>query len=310
MTDTRALEANENAIEIRGLRKHFPGFDLGPLNLTVPRGSIYGFVGPNGAGKSTTIDLIFGMGRQDAGSIRVAGLDSVADEVSLKQRAAYVSPELEFLTWGKVRNAIRFVRGFYPGTWDDAYCTTLLDTFQIDPAAKIATLSFGSRIKVALILALARRPEVLVLDEPTTGLDAVAKRELFSQLLSLMEDGGHSILISSHSLGDVERFADRIGIINDGMMLHEGATHEVVGRYCLVDVSLPSGAAFRPAPGLTLIRSRSERIRVLVDTELNGHDHLKQQGADSFEETPLTLEDLFVALMQKPTPGDTANADR
>ncbi len=290
----------ENAIEIRGLRKQFPGFTLGPLDLTVPRGSIYGLVGPNGAGKSTTIDLIFGMGRPDSGSIRVAGFDSVGDEIALKQRAAYVSPELEFQTWGKIRNAIRFVRGFYPDTWDDTYCAALLDTFQIDPAAKVATLSFGSRIKVALILALARRPEILILDEPTTGLDAVAKRELFAQLLALMEDGGHSILISSHSLGDVERFADRIGIIDNGVMLHEGAMHEVIDRYCLVDVSLPIGADFRAAPGLTLIRSHAGRVRVLVDTELNGHDQLKHQGADAFAETPLTLEDLFVALMQKP----------
>ncbi|MCB1235781.1 MAG: ABC transporter ATP-binding protein [Verrucomicrobiae bacterium] len=308
MTDPN--HSSENAIEIRGLRKHFPGFDLGPLNLTVPRGSIYAFVGPNGAGKSTTIDLIFGMGRQDAGSVTVAGLDNVADEVALKKRAAYVSPELEYLTWGKVRNAVRFVRGFYPETWDDLYCAELLDTFEIDPDAKIATLSFGSRTKLALVVALARRPEILVLDEPTTGLDAVAKRDLFAQLLALMEDGGHSILISSHGLGDLERFADRVGIIHEGMMLHEGSMHEVVARYRLVDVSFAAGGQFEAAPGLTLIRGHGGRVRVLVDTERDGHEALKKQGAGDFEETELTLEDLFVALMKKPDRAPSASASK
>ena len=110
----------DHAIQIRGLRKHYPGFDLGPIDLDVPRGSIFGFVGPNGAGKSTTIDLMFGMGRVDAGAIRMLGLDAAADEVMVKTRTAYVGPELEYANWGKIHKAIRFVRGFYPATWDDA----------------------------------------------------------------------------------------------------------------------------------------------------------------------------------------------
>jgi ABC-2 type transport system ATP-binding protein len=134
----------QNAIEIHGLRKHYSGFDLGPLDLDIPRGSIFGFVGPNGAGKSTTIDLMFGMGQPDAGSISMLGLDHQKDEIAIKKRSAYVSPELEFSNWGKIHKAIRFVRGFYPDTWDDAYCAKLLDTFQLDPSDRIGTLSFGS----------------------------------------------------------------------------------------------------------------------------------------------------------------------
>lgn len=211
-----------NAIEIRGLRKHYPGFDLGPLDLDVPRGSIYGFVGPNGAGKSTTIDLMFGMGQIDAGSVRMLGMDAEADEVAVKERAAYVGPELDYANWGKIGNAIRFVRGFYPKTWDDDYCARLLDSFGLDSDAKIMALSFGSKTKLSLLLALSRRPELLVLDEPTTGLDAIAKQELFSQLLELVEDSERTILISSHNLADLERFADHVGIINEGLLLHSG----------------------------------------------------------------------------------------
>ena len=102
------------------------------MDLTVPRGAIYGLIGPNGAGKTTAIDMIFGLGRNDAGTIRVLGLDHRADEVAFKQRAAYVGPDLNFQFWGRVGKAIRFVRGFYPG-WDDAYCAELMRVFQLGP---------------------------------------------------------------------------------------------------------------------------------------------------------------------------------
>src|SRR3954469_2321188 len=120
----------ENAIEIRGLKKAYPKFQLGPLDLTVPSGAIYGFVGPNGAGKTTTIDLIFGMGAKDAGSIRVMGLDHLQDEVAVKRQVAYVGPDLLFQPWGRVHKVIRFVRGFYP-SWDDSYCERLMRTLDL-----------------------------------------------------------------------------------------------------------------------------------------------------------------------------------
>lgn len=146
----------EAALEIRGLRKSFSRFQLGPIDLTVPRGAIYGFVGPNGAGKTTTIDLIFGMGRKDAGAIRVAGFDHLKDEVEVKRRVGYVGPDLDYRQWGRVGRVLQFVKGFYPG-WDEAYCNHLLDIFRLHRRDRILTLSFGARIKLALVLALSRR---------------------------------------------------------------------------------------------------------------------------------------------------------
>jgi ABC-2 type transport system ATP-binding protein len=172
-----------NAIEIRGLEKAFPAFALGPLDLTVPAGAIYGFVGPNGSGKTTTIDLIFAMGAKDAGSIRVLGLDHLRDEVAMKRQVAYVSPDLMFHPWGRVRKVIQFVRGFYP-TWDQAYCERLMTSLDLGADDKISTLSFGARIKLSLLLALAWRPKVLILDEPTVGLDAISKQAVFAELLA------------------------------------------------------------------------------------------------------------------------------
>src|SRR5262249_54881339 len=171
-----------NAVEIRGLRKSFPQFALGPLDLTVPEGAIYGLVGPNGAGKTTTLDAIFGIGGKDGGSITVLGLDHLRDEVAMKRQVAYVGPDLTYVSWGRVEKAIRFVRGFYP-TWDDACCERLLQTFQLDWRDRIATLSTGNKARLSLLLALSWKPKLLVLDEPMLGLDAIARHAIFSELV-------------------------------------------------------------------------------------------------------------------------------
>src|SRR5258708_26231195 len=167
------------------------------------------------------------MARNDAGTIRVLGFDHRAEGVQLKQHTAYTSPELNFQVWGKIGKAIRFVRGFYPG-WDDTYCAALMKVFHLGAGDRIATLSSGAKTKLSLLLALARRPDVLILDEPVSGLDAISKQQLFSELLKAVEDGQRTVLISSHNLSDLERFADHIGLLKNGKLLLEGRTDEVV----------------------------------------------------------------------------------
>jgi ABC-2 type transport system ATP-binding protein len=287
-----------NAIEIRGLVKRYPSFTLGPLDLTVPRGAIYGLIGPNGAGKTTTIDMIFGMGRNDAGQIHVLGFDHRADEVALKRCAAYVSPELNFQVWGKVGKAIRFVRGFYRN-WDDTYCAALMKAFHLDAGDKIVTLSFGARTKLCLLLALARRPEVLILDEPTAGLDAVSKQQVFAELLKAVEDGERSVLISSHGLSDIERFADHVGMIKNGKLLLEGRTDEVVDRYRLVEFFSENGTEFHNRDGFIVLRHDENRWHALLDQDSDAQTWLQSRGAKNISLTRLTLEDLFVALVKE-----------
>ena len=287
-----------NAIEIRGLVKRFSAFQLGPLDLTVPRGAIYGLIGPNGAGKTTAIDLIFGMGRNDAGQIRVLGFDHRADEVALKQRAAYVSPELNFQIWGRVGKAIRFVRGFYPG-WDDAYCAALMREFHLADTDRIATLSFGAKTKLALLLALARRPEVLILDEPTTGLDAVSKQQVFAELLKAVAGGERTVLISSHGLSDIERFADHVGMIKDGKLLLEGHMDEIVERFRYAEFFSADGEKFTSRPGLTLLQRDGNRWHALLDQNSDAPGWLQTHAVQNLTLTRLTLEDLFVALVKE-----------
>lgn len=287
------------ALEIRGLVKRYAKFTLGPVDLTVPRGAIYGLIGPNGAGKSTLIDLVFGIGGNDAGSIRALGLDHRLDEVALKHRVAYVSPDLNFATWGRIGKAIRFVRGFYPD-WDDTYCAALLSSFGLSESDKIATLSFGARTKLSLLLALSRRPALLVLDEPTTGLDPVSKQQVFGELLQAVSDGERSVLISSHGLGDIERFADHVGLIKEGRLLLEGRTDEIVDRYRLVEFFSPGTAITSLPAGLTVLRRFDDRIHALLDQQSAASAWLEARPAASASFTRLTLEDLFIALVKEP----------
>jgi len=291
--------ATDNAIEIRGLRKHYAAFDLGPLDLDIPRGSIFGFVGPNGAGKSTTIDLMFGMGQADGGTIRMLGLDAIGDEVAVKQRAAYVGPELEYGNWGKIRHAIRFVRGFYPDTWDDSHCAELLERFQLKPDEKIGTLSFGSKTKLALVLALPRRPELLVLDEPTTGLDAIAKRQLYSLLLEIVKDTRRTVLVSSHNLADLERFADHVAILNKGKLLHTGPMDRVIEKFRVADLTLPGGGNPAEIPGVTVIQRQGDRVRILIDLDAGGMEQLRALGSGDLMPMTVDLEELFISLLKK-----------
>jgi ABC-2 type transport system ATP-binding protein len=286
---------NTNAIEIRGLKKSFGRFQLGPLDLTVPQGAIYGLIGPNAAGKTTTLDLIMGMGDADAGSITVLGLDHRRDEVAMKLQVAYASPAVSYLAWGKVWKLIRFVRGFYP-SWDEAYCEQLLLNLQVIPEAAISTLSFGTRVKLGLILALSWRPKIMILDEPTAGLDAVSKKQIFSELLAAMQNEERTVIISSHGLSDLERFADNIGMIKNGQLLLEGPTSELMERFQLVDFVSADGAFTPPRKGFFIQKHEGDRWQALVDTRKNSLESLAALGARQTSATPVTLEDVFVAL--------------
>ncbi len=286
---------NTPAIQLQGVTKSFPGFSLGPVNLTVPRGAIYGLIGPNGSGKSTTLDLLFGMGLPDGGSMSVAGYDALRQEREMKLRATYVSPDTQFTVWGTVGKAIAFVQGFYPH-WDTGMCERLLDLFRLGRSEKIALLSFGARTKLSLLLALCPQPEVIVLDEPTTGLDPEARKFLFEELLRFVADENRTVLISSHQLSDLERFADHIGILSQGTLICEGQTAEFVQRYQLVEYSLEDHFAIPNMPGFMGRKSHSSLQQAVVDLAMHPVSTLQARGLTIHSQTELPLEDIFIAL--------------
>ncbi len=289
---------NDTAVCIQRLVKRFKTFTLGPLNVDVPLGAIYGFIGPNGAGKTTTIDLIMGMGHEDSGSITVLGLDHRKDEAAMKARIGYVSPEVSFNAWGKVKRVVGFYRSFYP-TWDDAYCEELMHRLKLNWQDRIATLSFGSRTKLNLVIALSHRPKLLLLDEPLSGLDALAKQEVFSELLAAVQDEERTVFISSHNLDDIERFTDHLGMIQEGKMLLEGPTAELVERFRMVDLIKTNGSSMASLAGVRVQSRDGERCRILLDTLRTPLQDLSESGAQILADSPVSLEELFVGIMKE-----------
>lgn len=205
------------AIHTEGLSRSFSGFHaVANLNLRVPKGSIYGFLGRNGAGKTTAIKMLAGLIKPDSGSVRVLDREPMALTAEDRQRIGYLS-EKQILPNLSVMTIIDFCRPLYP-RWDQELVQRLLASFRIDPRKKILTLSQGAQRQVAFILALAPRPDLVILDEPASTLDVVARREILDEILALVREGGPTVFLSSHILSDIERVADHIGIMVDGTL--------------------------------------------------------------------------------------------
>ncbi len=284
------------AIDLRGLTSRRGKFQLGPLDLTIPRGAVVAFIGPNGTGKTTTLDLLMGLGAPDGGEIEILGLHQPRDEVAIKARVAYVNPDQNYMAWGRVGRALDFVSDFYPD-WDAARCERLLHTFNIARTDRIMGLSFGARIKLSLIMALSRDAELLLLDEPTVGLDVTARLALFSEILEVMKREGRTVVISSHQLADLERLADHVAILDQGRLLTLGRMDELVDRYVQIDADHLTGGALPVIDGVRVVARDGNRVRLLFDRRLGRRDDLAACGLSVISETPMTLEELFVALV-------------
>jgi len=184
----------------------------------MPRGAVYGLVGANGAGKTTLIKHILGLLRAQTGSVRVFGLDPVADPVGVLSRIGYLSEENDLPGWMRIDELIRYSRAFYPA-WDDDYAEELRRSFTLDPAAKIGTLSKGQRARVGLLVSLSYRPDLLVLDEPSSGLDPIVRRDILGAIIRTIAGEGRTVLFSSHLLEEVEQVADHVTMIDHGRIV-------------------------------------------------------------------------------------------
>jgi ABC-2 type transport system ATP-binding protein len=209
----------ESVITVSGLTRRFgTKTALASVSLSIPRGAVYGLVGENGAGKTTLIKHILGLLRAQSGSVRVFGCDPVADPVRVLSRIGYLSEERDLPGWMRVDELIRYSRAFYPA-WDEAYAEALREAFALDGSATIKNLSKGETARVGLLIALAYRPELLVLDEPSSGLDPVARRDILDAIIRTIADEGRTVLFSSHLLDEVERVADHVAMISRGRVV-------------------------------------------------------------------------------------------
>jgi ABC-2 type transport system ATP-binding protein len=282
-------------LEVRGLRRHFgkvPAVD--GIDLTVHEGEIYGFLGINGAGKTTTIRALMGIIATEGGTISLLGETTRRTSVAQKRRIGYVSQEQNFYPWMTCHALGKFVGAFYP-TWDAAEFARLLSVLEVPSDRRVSELSGGMRAKLALALALAPRPALLILDEPTAGLDPVARREFMQLIVAQARQHQRTTLFSSHLIDEVERCADRVGIIHQGRMRFEGALEDL--RRLVRRVRLPAGVEFMAPPAFDLWRDEElEGVRTLVlHAEPAAWDALALPPGATIEE--MSLEDQFIACV-------------
>jgi ABC-2 type transport system ATP-binding protein len=213
------FDTAEPIVEVCGLTRRFGAkLALTDVNLTLPPGSVLGLVGENGAGKTTLIKHILGLLKAQTGSVHVFGRDPVADPVGVLSRIGYLSEDADLPGWMRVGELMRYAQAFYP-TWDEAYAERLRQEFGLDAGAVIRHLSRGQRARAGLVVALAYRPELLVLDEPSSGLDPIVRRDVLAAVIRTIAVEGRSVLFSSHLLSEVEQIADHVAMIHGGRVL-------------------------------------------------------------------------------------------
>ena len=286
-------------IETNQLCKSFGGrAALRGLDLQVPAGSIFGFLGRNGAGKTTTIKTLMGLLQADSGSAHVFG-QTVAEAdhaAEIRRRIGFVTEDKELYPYMTVEQIIRFTRPFYP-KWRRDLEQRYLQMFDLRPSAKIPSLSKGMRSKLMLLLAISRGAELLILDEPTDGLDPAAIEDVLRELVAITASTGTTIFFSSHQLSEVEHIADYVGIIDSGKIVASGCLDDMKANYQRIEVVLPDGATApaRWAEGTQAVRAQGRMISILASHNAQRiAEQARSIPGTTVESYPVTLKEIFL----------------
>ncbi|MBN1475400.1 ABC transporter ATP-binding protein [Candidatus Sumerlaeota bacterium] len=273
------------------------------LSLEVQRGEIFGFVGENGAGKTTTIRLLLGLAKPTDGRVDVLGFDPRDSRRAhlLMAKLGYVSETRAMYDWMRVSAIIDFCAGVHGETWDHDQARALVERFGFDLSLKVKELSRGKRALLMLLLAVAHWPELLVLDEPSSGLDPVARREILEQVIETIQAEGRTVFFSSHLLDEVERVADRVGFLHEGKLVMVESLDALHARWRRVRLVWPG-----EPKGISLIKGVSRVVgdgrEQAVITDSFSDDlcrALGEFGAEQITPEPLSLEDIFVEVVRR-----------
>jgi ABC-2 type transport system ATP-binding protein len=301
---------SEAAILTEGLSKSFgTQAAVSNLNLQIQPGAVYGFLGRNGAGKTTTMRMLLGLVRPTKGRMRVLGLDPSLEMELMRilQRVAFVPQRKQLYGWATPAELVRMNKAYFP-RWSDEAAAGLAQRLEIPMKTAFKKLSIGNQSKVALLLALAQGAEVLILDEPTAGLDPLMVDEILRTLIEDHVSQGRTIFVSSHHLGEVEQICDWVGILEEGRLLLEARLEEVRQEYRLVTVS---GENLPDAPSADVVSATTDgrfRRYVLAREADRFAAGLRSQGASILEISPIGLRELFLHLVRKEAPCTPGNA--
>jgi len=291
------LDSSEMVIEIRGVTRRFGAkIAIDDVSLQVPRGAVFGLVGANGAGKTTLIRHVLGLLRAQVGTVRIFGRDPVADPAWVLSRIGYLSEENDLPGWMRVAELLRYSRAFYP-KWDDGYAEELRQAFELPSAARVGGLSKGQRARVGLLIALAYRPELLVLDEPSSGLDPLVRRDILGAIIHTIAEEGRTVLFSSHLLDEVERVSDHVALIHQGRMIFSAALDDLKEEHRCLTVRFAEPLSQPPAlaPVLAWQGAGHEWTALCRGGQREFASAIADSGAHIVADRIPSLDEIFVA---------------
>jgi ABC-2 type transport system ATP-binding protein len=293
-------EPRDAVIQARGLTRYFGRkCAVDGLSFRVPRGSVFGFIGRNGAGKTTTIRMILGLLEPTRGSSTILGHDSTALPPEARARIGYMAEGHPVYAWMRVRECASFQRGCYPH-WNHDIFAAVIDNFSIDPRTRAGHLSHGQRAGLHLAMTLAIEPELLVLDDPATGLDPAARRSLLEAMIYFTRSRDRTIFFSSHLLDEVERVADHVAVL-DYSVLRACCTVETFRdrvRRFVACFAAPPPRELPAVPGLLRVtRTENELSVIVANPDGQVRQALQSLGALTVDEQPISLEDALIAYV-------------
>lgn len=286
-----------NVVEVENLSRQYGKLQaLDSVSIQMRPGSVYGLVGSNGAGKTTLMKHLIGLLKAREGTVRIFGLDPVAHPVEVLGRIGYLSEERDLPEWMRIEELLNYSAAFYPG-WDRAYARELLDTFGLDPTKKVSQLSKGMRAQAGLVAAVAHHPELLLLDEPSTGLDAVVRKDILNAIIRTVADNGRTAIFSSHLLDEVELMSDYVFMINHGKLVLSGSLEAIREKHQQVNVRSPSEQHDLPAIEGLLSKERSGDAWTVVcaGADHDVHQAIQSAGCRISSSRNATLQEIFVA---------------
>lgn len=292
-------QQNASAASLRGVTKSYKHFRLDNIDLEIEPGTVNGLIGPNGAGKSTIMRIMMGLVAPESGTVSVLGKAISSREASAKQDIGFFSDDMRLYKSESIAFHMQFVRSLFP-SWDEGYAQQLLARFGLIAQQKVKGLSHGQRVKALLLLILARRPKLLILDEPTNGLDPVAKQEVLAELMQIVNDETRTILYSSHNTQDVEQISDTITFIDRGRVIAGNNRDEFLDRWRRFKLQAPQNWQ---APAIDGLRTESTfgnlRVMTMDRYQTDVEDRLQSSGATLESSEAMTLEEIFIAAVSR-----------
>jgi len=283
------------AIECKGISKHYPHFQLQDVNLSFEQGTVMGLVGPNGAGKSTILRIVMGLIGPDSGTVKVLGHAMPGDQLAAKRKIGFVAEDMRLYESETIAFHMDFIKSIFD-SWDDEYAKTLLRRLDLNKERKVKGMSHGQRVKATLLLALARRPKLLVFDEPTTGLDPAVRKEVIDEMMNALADETHSILFSSHNTLDVEQISDYITFIYGGRIIESRNKEDFMDGWRRLRLTNMNNNSL---PNLSNIKEVQQTGRLCTVTVNNYEDSTPEQftnaGLQINNIERLTLEEIFLS---------------